>query len=106
MAFILTEQLSDEDQGDRAFARYQEYLASVRGQLPPRAYALAMSDWYFNFNDHRAPHDACLAQVAIEETRNPPGEGPRLTITIRLLGAYHDGWIEFRYDGVSRYRIE
>jgi hypothetical protein len=106
MAYILTEQLYDDDRGEGAFARYQEYLTSVRGQFPARAYALATSDWYFNFNDHRAPHDAWLEQVSIDETRNPQGESPRLSITIRLLGAYHDGWIEFRYDDVSRYRIE
>ena len=41
MAYILSEQLYDDDHGDGAFARYQEYLASVREQFPARAYALA-----------------------------------------------------------------
>jgi hypothetical protein len=44
MAFILAEQLYDDDRGDGALARYQEYLTSVRGQFPARAYALATSD--------------------------------------------------------------
>lgn len=35
----------------------------------------------------------------------PRGTPRRVAIAIRLLGAYHDGFIEFRYRDVARYRI-
>ncbi|HET7550631.1 MAG TPA: hypothetical protein VFK04_05030 [Gemmatimonadaceae bacterium] len=108
--YILTAQLYDEDTGDQAFARYQAYLDSVHDQMPSGALALATSVWYFNSNDHRAPHDAWLEAVHVVETpveADAPRRTPRqVAITIRLLGAYHDGFIEFRYRDVTRYRID
>jgi hypothetical protein len=106
MVYILTEQRDDEENGDSAFARYRAYLALVRNKLPRGAYSLASSDWYFNSTDHRAPHDAWLDEVSIKEC---PAAGDRariIEIQIRLLGAYHDGWIHLRYKDVSRYRLE
>lgn len=109
MAYILTDQLHAEDEPTAAgaFARYRAYLASVRGRMPPSALALAESDWYFNARDHRAPHDAWLETVTVVER----GAGERrqdraVALTIRLLGAYHDGYIELHYRDVTRYRIE
>jgi hypothetical protein len=106
VTYILTKQIYDEVTGHGAYARYLEYLESVRGQLPAGAYALATSDWYFNSDDHRAPHDAWLERVTVEEVRVDGEKQPTLSIAIRLLGAYHDGWIDLRYHDVSRYRIE
>ena len=107
MTYILTAQLYDETTGDGAFARYQAYLDSVRTQLPPGAYSLATSEWYFNSNDHRAPHDAWLLEASVAEVAAPGEERRRSTsIVLRLLGAYHDGEIEFRYLDVTRYRLE
>src|SRR3954454_14495125 len=106
MAFILTEQLFDEATGDEAFARYRAYLDSVRGQLPPGAYALATSDWYFDGSDHRAPHDAWLTAATVEESATGGEEPRRVAITLRLLGAYHDGHIELRYRDVTRYQLD
>ena len=107
MAYILTAQLRDEAAGDGAFARYRAYIASVRDQLPTGAYALASSGWYFDTSDHRAPHDAWLEAATVAEVPPADREQRRVTaITIRLLGAYHDGWLEFHYWDVSRYRLE
>jgi hypothetical protein len=55
MVFILSADGRDEDVVG-AFRRYQDYLQSLKDGFPPSAYALATSDWYFNFNDHRCPH--------------------------------------------------
>lgn len=107
MVYILTAQLFDRALGDSVFARYQEYLESVRGELPASAYALATSDWYFDWNDHRAPHDAWLERVTIVEHPAVGGCDPaKIGIELRLLGAYRDGWIDLSYRDVSRYRIE
>ncbi len=62
--------------------------------------------WYSDPRDHRCPHDAWLESVEISE----PAEGARkenrqTAITIKLLGAYHDGNIVLRYRGVTTYSL-
>lgn len=66
----------------------------------------ASADWYLDPSDHRCPHDAWLETLEISE----PAEGERkekrqTAITVRLLGAYHDGHIVFRYVGVRKYSV-
>jgi hypothetical protein len=58
-------------------------------------------DWYTFPEDHRSPHDSWVEAITISE----PSDGDRhekrgLQIHIRLLGAYHDGTIEFTYKSV------
>jgi hypothetical protein len=102
--FILANQRDSDAQG--AFARYSEYLAKNNDRFPSSALALATSDWYFGFNSHQAPHDSWLEAVQVLE----PSDGERhefrtASIRIRLLGAYHDGHIEFHYPTVFEYRL-
>ena len=66
-----------------------------------------LSDWYASPEDHRCPHDAWVEAVTISE----PASGERnqereLQIQIRLLGAYHDGIIEFTYRRVQHYSLQ
>ena len=89
-----------------AFANYAEYLKQNRARFPPSAYALATSDWYFDPSAHHTPHDAWLESLTIAE----PAVGQRreireTAITIKLLGAYHDGFIELHYPRVFEYRL-
>jgi hypothetical protein len=104
MSFILSAQ-RDEDCGT-VFDRYRSYVAASRQSFPSGAYALASSDWYFDFQDHRCPHDAWLESITFSE----PATGERsehrvTTIRVRLLGAYHDGFVEFVYPRVFRYSM-
>jgi hypothetical protein len=85
---------------------YREYLVANRGRLPSQAYDLGMADWYCNHQDPRCPHDGWLEAAVVEE----PATGERQEIRavafrVRLLGAYHDGHIEFRYSTVFRYEM-
>ena len=94
-------------EAEKCFGRYADYLERNRAAFPPGAHALATSGWFHGFTDHRAPHDAWLEAVTIEE----PASGPRqevrtVGLRIRLLGAYHDGLIELVYPRVFRYRLE
>lgn len=103
MAFIL----ANDGRDAAAFLRYRDYLASVKAAFPPSAYALATSDWYGDFKDHRCPHDAWLEELSLTE----PASGPRntgrtLSLRLRLLGAYHDGHIELVYPQVFRYSLD
>jgi hypothetical protein len=64
-------------------------------------------DWYTFPEDHRAPHDSWVQAITISE----PSSGDRhehrgLQIHIQLLGAYHDGIIEFIYKGVKSYSLQ
>jgi hypothetical protein len=102
--FILADQ-RDSDVTE-AFARYSEYLRKNSHRFPNSALALATSDWYFGFSSHQAPHDSWLEAVQVFE----PSTGERhelrtASIRIRLLGAYHDGYIEFHYPTVFEYRL-
>jgi hypothetical protein len=64
------------------------------------------SEWYPDPSDHRCPHDAWLETMEIRElAEGERGEIRTTTIAIRLLGAYHDGHIVFRYSGVTRYSL-
>ena len=90
----------------QAFEAYRRYLAANQARFPVGAYGLASSDWYFNANDHRSPHDGWLESLALEER----GAGARqeirsCSIRIVLLGAYHDCRIELIYPKVHSYRL-
>jgi hypothetical protein len=103
MAFILAADGRDDDVA-AAFQCYRAYLQSMREVFPPSAYALATSDWYFDFRNHRCPHDAWLDTLSLFESSN--GERSRqrsLSLNVRLLGAYHDGYIELHYPQVFCY---
>ena len=105
MAFLLAADGRDED-APGAFRRYRAYLTSVVGAFAPSAYALATSDWYFDPRDHRCPHDAWLESLTVTEpSSGDRSEIRRLSLSVRLLGAYHDGYIDLYYPQVFRYRF-
>jgi hypothetical protein len=104
MSFILSDQRYDDIVA--AFERYGVYLRSVADRFPPSALELASSEWYWNFDDHRCPHDAWLESAVIgEPARGERQETRTVSLTVRLLGAYHDGHIEFVYPRVYRYEL-
>jgi len=89
-----------------AFARYHDHLASSRDLFPPSAYALATSGWYFSFSDHRCPHDSWLESLSLTELGSEArGETRKVSMRVRLVGAYRDGYIELTYPRVFRYRM-
>ncbi|MEO8153877.1 MAG: hypothetical protein ABI605_12460 [Rhizobacter sp.] len=108
MTYILSAQrnLDDVSEARRLWEAYREYIGQNAFRFPPGALKLAQSDWYYGFSDHRAPHDAWLEWVKFEE----PATGKRnevrhLSLRLRLLGAYHDQWLEFFYPKVLAYEI-
>lgn len=104
MAFILAKQREEDCRA--AFARYRSYLSKHKRRFPKRAYALAMSDWYYSFDDYRAPHDAHLQSITFGEKQLGQGSKSLPTsIQIMLLGALRDVLIEFSYSGVIAYSI-
>ncbi len=104
MSFILSKERDDDCRA--AFERYEAYVDAEKHRFPSEAYALVTSDWYFGFSDHRAPHDAWLEACTISEARSD-SEHPvsSISISLKLLGAYHDGHIGFHYEGVTAYSL-
>lgn len=105
MSFILAAQRQPETVVS-AFEKYYEYVAAHAGDFPSGAFALASSDWYFDFNDHRCPHDAWFESLTVSEPSSGDQNDQRRTeITLKLLGAYHDRFITFQYSEVIGYSI-
>lgn len=89
-----------------AFQRYAEYVDAHREAFPPGALLLATADWYFAPIDSRCPHDSWLESACIVE----PSSGERreirtIDLRVRLLGSYHDGYLELTYTDVSAYQM-
>jgi hypothetical protein len=108
MTYILSAQrnLDDEAEARRLWNLYRQYLRENETKFPPGALSIATSDWYYGFDDHRAPHDAWLETATFSE----PATGKRsevrhLSLRLRLLGAYHDRWLEFFYPKVFGYEM-
>jgi len=106
MTFVLSNDGRDEDVVT-AFKKYRSYIESNKNDLPSLVYDLVMSDWFYNFHDHKCPHDAWLENILILE----PSEGARneirkTDIIVKLLSAYHDGFIEIKYKNVSSFNID
>jgi hypothetical protein len=107
MAYILSaERYLDDAEAKRLWEEYEKFIQDNKATFPPGAYALATSDWYYGFSDHRAPHDAWLEWAKLDE----PSTGERnevrhQSLRIRLLGAYHDMYIEFFYPIVHSFSM-
>ena len=110
MSFILAEQ-RDNDPSDAWWKAYQRYVEENHGRFPVGALELVTSDWYFNFSDHRCPHDSWLEMERFGETvshrpnfrrtkTEERSEARQSCLTVRLLGAYHNGYIELHYPRV------
>jgi hypothetical protein len=105
MTFILSKQRGADSA--EAFRLYREYLERLKPKFPKGAYSLGTSDWFYNPEDHRCPHDAWLENLSLYETAAGERNEIRTTsMCIRLLGAYHDGFVEFRYARVFGYQLE
>ena len=108
MTYILSAQRNQDDpaEADRLWQEYTRYLRDNKAAFPPGAFELATSDWYYGFTDHRAPHDSWLEWIKFDE----PASGARheerkLSLRLRLLGAYHDNYLEFYYPVVHSYSM-
>jgi hypothetical protein len=88
-----------------AWRRYQQYLLQHREGFPQNAFSLATAEWYHDPNDHRCPHDGWLQSLFFSASAAEPKKRP-LTLQIRLLGAYHDAYVEFTYPQIFGYTLE
>ena len=104
--FVLSDQLDTNGDPNLPFQRYREYVEANRARFPLAAYDLIASGLLLDALDHRCPHDAWLEWARFEE----PSQGDRheirsLSLRVRLLGAYHDLYIELFYPQVFSYTM-
>jgi hypothetical protein len=86
-----------------AHQKYNEYLENNKSIIPKSAYEFSTADWHHDFSNHKALHDSWLVSISIEEIQN---DNERIVnITLRLLGAYHDGHSIIKYKKVKNYII-
>jgi len=89
---------------EQAFAKYKDYLDSIKQSLPPAAYGFASAPWHYNPHDHRCPHDSWVESVVVrEKSSGSRHEIRNIELAVRLLGAYHDGHLELSYISVVSY---
>jgi hypothetical protein len=104
MAFYLTKERHENVVG--AYRRYQEYLLANKQHFPPGAFSLGTAEWWQDGNDHRSPHDAWLENATFSEPASREHFDKRTTaLKVRLLAAYHDGFIELFYPRVFSYSL-
>lgn len=106
MVFILSTDGRDLDVIGQ-FEKYNAYLKSRKDVFPASAYAMATSDWYFDPNDHRSPHDYWLFDARIIGGLAGVSKTKiKTTLQLKLLGAYHDGYIDIVYSNVHEYAFQ
>lgn len=104
--YILSADWQNEDNPNavvEANTRYQKYLSDNKHRFPLSAFEFASAEWHHNFRDHKALHDSWLVDVSIQESDSK--ENRVTDITLKLLGAYHDGHMFIKYSNVKSYQI-
>jgi hypothetical protein len=113
MAFVFSWDLPDPQSNSyhkrqrEQWDDYRRELERIQRKLRPNTREFAMAEWHYDSRDPRCPHDAWLEAVTISERADPADIARRsLQIRVRLLGAYHDGFIELTYVEVESYTLD
>ena len=105
MSYILSDRRDSLEFTAEHLRRYQEYLVSMRNRFPRSAYAIATSDWWYSFEDPRAPHDSALASLRMTDTWASTEDRPQFcSITVELEAA-NGGRIILTYPEVRKYNL-
>jgi hypothetical protein len=86
---------------------YRDYLSRIAKKLRQATREFALAEWHYLPTDHRCPHDAWLEAVTLREpVVSEAASHRRLEVSVRLLGAYHDGHLELRYENTISYCLD
>lgn len=111
MVFILRKDFDADFPRDFPFINtrhneYRDYLKSISDKLPPSAREFALADWRLDPAFHECPHDSWVEFVKISEIASGERRQNRhINIDVRLLGAYHDGYLDLCYKNVVQYEL-
>jgi hypothetical protein len=102
MAFILT-----KDKKPDGHEAYHQYLQKHKQKFPLELWQVITSDWYYDPTDHRCLHDSALESLNVtDSTHLKETSGSDISITLKLMGAYRDGYTTYTYRGVARYAVQ
>lgn len=100
------EYLKDAEDGSVSFAKYFEFLQSIKGSMPSELQSYALEYGHYNLSSHSSLHDAWLITLTVAEIGSGErNEDRRVDIGLRFLGPFHDKELLLSYLGVSRYSI-
>lgn len=86
---------------------YLQYLNETADRFPPGVREFALANWHFDFKHHQCPHDSWLEKIVITEIASGERRQVRASeISATFFGAYHDGYFDLVYKGVSSYSLE
>jgi hypothetical protein len=109
--YILTKDFNEENPRDFPFVNsryedYRQYLDSISEDLPISARAFALADWRLDPQNHKCPHDSWVESLSIFEVSSGERQQNRITeIVVKLLGAYHDGYLQLNYKNTLNYSL-
>ncbi|QMU60618.1 MAG: hypothetical protein GKR92_02465 [Gammaproteobacteria bacterium] len=105
MTYILANE-RDKDAAS-AFEEYKKYLTAHKDKFSESVFKLASSDWWYDFNNHKCPHDAWLERALISEpSKGERNENRTTEVILMLLGANQDGYIELSYKNVVSINLD
>ena len=89
------------EESTKKIGEYKKYLASIKDKLSLSPTGFIFESWYTDFSSHKCPHDSWLDELVVSED-----DENNVSISLRLLGAYHDGFITLKYTDVQYYRLD
>ncbi|KAB8144382.1 hypothetical protein F8S13_05775 [Chloroflexia bacterium SDU3-3] len=95
----------DIDMIKSKFNNYIQYINSIQENLPQETFEFAIASWHYDGRDPKCPNDAWLENMNISEHYRNESQCRYVDINIRLLGAYHDGYINLHYKDVKFYTL-
>jgi hypothetical protein len=88
------------------FESYKAHLEAIRDRLPIQVYEFASAPWHYDGGE-QGLHDSWVESLLIEELSSGSRHQKRsLQIRVKLLGAYHDRYIELTYKKVRKYKLK
>ncbi len=86
---------------------YPPYFEKVKHRFPPGALAFASAEGRYDINDRRCLHDAWVESFHVIEGNDDCGDRRRgIRIEARLLGPYHDRYVNLSYADVQRFSVD
>lgn len=94
--------------GEYNLTSYLQFVRENADKYPPNAWGFALASWHYDTRDSRCPHDSWIESISIKEiTQQDSNSNSRIiNISIKLLGAYHDGFIVLHYTNVRNYKMD
>jgi hypothetical protein len=87
------------------FDAYKVHLEAIRDRLPIHVYEFAAAPWHYD-DGKLGLHDSWVESLIIEEISSGSRHEKRsIQIRVKLLGAYHDRYIELIYKNVWKYKL-